>query len=434
MIHAFGRTRCGSAQLRLCCRNVTTQREVRNKLLQRILLNNTNEHSKDSSWKLWWSHLKGSSQYTKLQLSYYQKLLMTRSVEPSIRVTNSVTSNGINQWHFHNSNTEQKIPILLIHGYASSSVSFFRNIRGLSAHYSDVYAIDLPGNGLSQELKFYGNLNTGKLFIEWATDKNLNQYKLVKIYNPRLAQSCIIDSINYYIDSMEEWRKINKIDKFQLIGHSFGGYMAYQYAKKYPNVVDKLCLVSPLGMERNIYSLNNNFEFWDVDNVLDINIKDPTSIYYTRNFHIPKYLFISQFKILRQMGPLGARICYNYINNAYSRVPSDDFKRYMFTLFYGKDGITNTAVNIFNNLFTRNLLARDPIMDTIADLPIDNISFLYGKYDWMNKEAGRMTRDRLNARRKTNKCHYFEIPNAGHNLFLDNPTDFDESIISCLDA
>jgi pimeloyl-ACP methyl ester carboxylesterase len=43
-------------------------------------------------------------------------------------------------------------------------------------------------------------------------------------------------------------RKSSKINKFHLVGHSFGGYLATLYASKYPNRVSHLHLISPAGV------------------------------------------------------------------------------------------------------------------------------------------------------------------------------------------
>ena len=37
---------------------------------------------------------------------------------------------------------------------------------------------------------------------------------------------------DWFIDSLEEWRKAKKLDKFILLGHSFGGYVVSKYALK----------------------------------------------------------------------------------------------------------------------------------------------------------------------------------------------------------
>ena len=41
-----------------------------------------------------------------------------------------------------------------------------------------------------------------------------------------------------------------KIKKFELVGHSFGGYLATQYAVKYPDAVQRLVLLSPAGLNK----------------------------------------------------------------------------------------------------------------------------------------------------------------------------------------
>lgn len=37
---------------------------------------------------------------------------------------------------------------------------------------------------------------------------------------------------SWFIDSLEEWRKVKNLDDFILLGHSLGGYVAARYALK----------------------------------------------------------------------------------------------------------------------------------------------------------------------------------------------------------
>ena len=148
---------------------------------------------------------------------------------------------------------------------------------------------------------------------------------------------------------------------------------------------------------------------------------------------IPKYLFEQQFHILRMMGPLGAKLCWNYIMAAYSRVPSLAYKEYIFELFYGKGGIPEVKTDIFKALFSRCILAKDPLMDSLQYLNVKKLLIVYGQYDWMNKKAGMfMVKELNNLKNCLEGASYLEIPSSGHNLFLDNPESFNQSIVSFL--
>jgi cardiolipin-specific phospholipase len=58
------------------------------------------------------------------------------------------------------------------------------------------------------------------------------------------------------VDALEEWRIKRGLDKFTLLGHSLGGYLAVAYALKYPGHLNKLILASPVGIPEDPYAVD----------------------------------------------------------------------------------------------------------------------------------------------------------------------------------
>ena len=112
-----------------------------------------------------------------------------------------------------------KLPhLVMLHGYGGTSLTFVRMFQYLKDHFQ-VHALDTFGVGLSSRGKWHG-----KMTLE--------------------------ESKNYYIESIEEWRKSMGLSDFILAGHSFGGYIATLYFERYPERVKQLILLSPAGTAR----------------------------------------------------------------------------------------------------------------------------------------------------------------------------------------
>jgi len=101
--------------------------------------------------------------------------------------------------------------ILFVHGLANYGAGWAKNIATLSSHYRCI-AIDLPGNGLSE---------------------NLPSYSIA------LFAQCLIDFIG----------RMN-LKNVCLAGHSMGGQIALRVAIDAPFAIQKLVLCAPAGFEQ----------------------------------------------------------------------------------------------------------------------------------------------------------------------------------------
>ena len=124
----------------------------------------------------------------------------------------------------HYRDTGEGPVVVLLHGEISSLHTWDKWIESLSQDFR-VIAIDLPGSGLTSAPHC--------------------------LSDPR--DTCAENlSLHYIQHSFEFFIEDLKLDKFSLVGSSYGGYLASLYALEHPNKLDKLVLVSPLGFQQDI--------------------------------------------------------------------------------------------------------------------------------------------------------------------------------------
>ena len=107
-----------------------------------------------------------------------------------------------------------RLPLVLLHGFGAGVGFWTLNIDSLSEEQR-LYAVDVLGFGRSSRPTFPSDgAEAEKVFIQ----------------------------------SIEEWREKVGLEKFILLGHSFGGYLACSYSLAHPERVQHLILADPWGM------------------------------------------------------------------------------------------------------------------------------------------------------------------------------------------
>ncbi len=104
-------------------------------------------------------------------------------------------------------------PLLILHGWGSNSERWQKVGELLAKKGVKVIIPDLPGFGKSQSPS-----------MAWGLDD--------------------------YCDFIQEFVKLLNLEKFYLLGHSFGGALAVKYSLKFPDKIDKLFLVSAACFRR----------------------------------------------------------------------------------------------------------------------------------------------------------------------------------------
>jgi pimeloyl-ACP methyl ester carboxylesterase len=141
----------------------------------------------------------------------YLKLYDKRAKEwPTISTTKMVnTSYG--QTFVRISGPENAAPLVLMHGVGGNSLQWMSNVESLSKYYK-VFAIDnVYDNGRSIPSKIMTNAND---YVSWLNE--------------------LFDALTLH-------------DRINIVGLSYGGWITTQYALKFPNRLNKIVLLAPVG-------------------------------------------------------------------------------------------------------------------------------------------------------------------------------------------
>lgn len=232
---------------------------------------------------------------------------------------------ALNEFSVERVGEEVEQNLVMLHGYGAGLGFFYKNYEALSrAPGWKLYALDLLGMGRSSRPPF-------------------------KIH-AKDRQGKIQEAENWFIDALEEWRKAKKIEKFTLLGHSLGGYMAVAYALKYPGHLNKLVLASPVGIPEDPYAVNADMPDPQESTMVNEFTQDQDETTSAQNGAqkqppqrpYPKWLTtlwdanFSPFSFVRWAGPLGPRLVSGWTSRRFSHLPAEEAQAlhdYSYSLF-----------------------------------------------------------------------------------------------------
>jgi cardiolipin-specific phospholipase len=252
----------------------------------------------------------------------------------------------------------------MIHGLTGSSIVFYKMFQQLSTNYK-IIGIDLPGMGCSSRnpIKFTDYQSTADYYY-------------------------FTDRVKYTLDALN-------IEKFTLLGHSFGGYISGIFTAKYPENVNKLILLSPVGIGTEMANISTS-PVEDFIHKMLYKMKGPPTIGYKCLGIFSNFFF--DFVIDHK--------CKNMNENGESEI----FKGFMSCLFRNAC-VSEKAIFQF---FDSNLRAYNPLVNNFKKLQEKRTIFFYGDRDWSPVSHAEMFKDFVP------KTKIEIVPDSGHMLYSDN--------------
>ncbi|CAK7206438.1 hypothetical protein SEUCBS139899_009232 [Sporothrix eucalyptigena] len=344
---------------------------------------------------------------------------------------------ALNEYSIERVGEEPEETLVMLHGYGAGLGFFYRNFEPLSRRQGwRLYALDMLGMGNSSRPPFK-----------------------VKSKDP---QGKIAEAESWFIDSLEEWRKIRKIERFTLMGHSMGGYLAVSYALKYPGRLNKLILASPVGVPEDPYAVNSAMPEPEESTLVSEFTQDQTAVAegnsagaatvntgsaknpahnytYNQNHHnkkkaaakperrpLPGWLVwlwdanVSPFSLVRASGPLGPRLVSGWTSRRFSHLDSEEadaLHAYTYNLFrqrgsgeyalpyllapgaYARSPVINRIQNVGRQVVT----PAQPATATTPAVPeVKETGFpivmMYGDHDWMDVAGGYAAEEKIKKR------------------------------------
>ncbi|KAF9520766.1 hypothetical protein BS47DRAFT_1286696 [Hydnum rufescens UP504] len=367
---------------------------------------------------------------SKVELSTPKRFLNTLSILPTLSDKDNSAS----------AHTQAPVPsaTVVLPGYGAGIGFFYLNFPSLASwvrrRRTPVYAVDWLGMGRSARVPFS---------VKAKREDNVGR---------------ATEAEAFFIDALEEWRIKQGLEQMALIGHSLGAYLSAAYALRYPDRVSRLILLSPCGIPQNKDAMDADSESNDSDSVNAPSIRSSSVDSATRQEiknqraafkarrkdfaqnpnKVLRFFFwawetgLSPFQFVRSTLFWGPMLVGRYSSRRFPHLPEEDVRDLHEYLWHITSAKGSGEYSI-SHILTPSIgaYARYPLVERIDKLKVP-VTFVYGDHDWMDPEGGRESVKRLKAASNPD-ANIYVVKDAGHHVYLDNPSVVDELILRELD-
>jgi cardiolipin-specific phospholipase len=211
--------------------------------------------------------------------------------------------------------------------------------------------------------------------------------------------------------------------------------LSVAYYERYPQHVEKLILLSPVGLPENPNKdgekeiIPQGDPAFTRGNADYDGLEEPTTEFRPAGAprrkmpgwigHVWDWNLTPQW-LVRASGPLGSRLVGGYVQRRMNHLPEEEratFHKYMYHI----TTLSGSGEYSLAHLLAPGAFARKPLMTRLANVRVP-VTFIYGELDWMDYRHAAVASKRMDVPTKIER-----IPAGGHHMYLENAAEFDRA-------
>ncbi|XP_053972044.1 (Lyso)-N-acylphosphatidylethanolamine lipase isoform X2 [Hylaeus anthracinus] len=279
-------------------------------------------------------------------------------------------------WTISLNEESPKTPIVLLHGLGAGVALWCLNLDVLASQ-RPVYAIDILGFGRSSRPVFSNEAQKAE---------------------------------EQLVESIEEWRREMQLEKFVLLGHSMGGFLAASYSIQHPDRIKHLILADPWGFpERPVEPASKQpIPFWVKAIAYVVQPLNPLWAVRVAGPFGQWLIEKTRPDIVKKFSPIldDTTVISQYIHQCNAQTPSGE--------------------SAFHAMMQGFGWAKNPIVRRIDKLsPEIPITLLYGSRSWVDNSSW----ETLKQARSSSYINVQAITGAGHHVYADKSDIFNKYVL-----